>query len=627
MAQNEKELILLNSQQKRLKTAGFPQYKYLEDLDRNELPEGVKPRLAELESLDFVRQGHNVVLYGNPGTGKTHLAIGLGIEACKNRMSVMFTSVPHLITQIKECRSQRTLHALETRFKRYDLVICDEFGYMACDKEGGELLFNHLSLRTDTKSTIITTNLSFDRWGEIIKDKILVNALVDRLTHNAYLINMNGESYRLKETKKFNQKITRKRWKIKCIYYLCNRDLKGGHFYISKGVTSQLAHALHHVAVAFYLLLCGKTLIEDEVVITLESMTINAGILVAMACDELLQIDRSMGQVLDMERHILDETRRTDWPLTAHSREDTGADRPVLSIDLRGIGKGGLAIEVKSRERVHDLLDICLQSFRRQGLGLGEDSREIMVVAFGYAVNTTCIHILLIVQIDGVVDTLQRQIVEHLRTLYLEILIGHRHVVLVGFQLFQSDDGLAALLHGLEINHSRSAVRIFVQRFHADTGEEGQRPLRAHDTVCDDVEGIVVVDKRTDVETRDVLDRILISDALGEVCVLPDLIAQALNLLEKLGMTLAEGLAALLVTGIEDGAISKNEAGAEQHVVAVGMYATVHARGVVDHDTADHSTAHRGRVGWEHTPIRLQNLFHTSSRDTGLKGDGILVII
>ena len=81
---------------------------------------------------------------------------------------------------------------------------------MACDKEGGELLFNHLSPRTDTKATIITTNLSFDRWGEIIKDKILANALVDRLTHNAYLVNMNGVSYRLKETKDFNQKIQKK---------------------------------------------------------------------------------------------------------------------------------------------------------------------------------------------------------------------------------------------------------------------------------------------------------------------------------------------------------------------------------------------------------------------------------
>ena len=196
-----------NAQAKRLKTAGFPQYKYLEELNLEELPEGVKPLLPELRTLNFVREGRNAVFYGNPGTGKTHLSIALGILACKQRMTVLFTSVPHLITQIKECRSQQTLHALETRFRKYDLVICDEFGYMACDKEGGELLFNHLSLRAGQKSTIITTNLAFDRWGEIIKDKILVNALVDRLTHKAYLINMNGESYRLKETRDFNQKL------------------------------------------------------------------------------------------------------------------------------------------------------------------------------------------------------------------------------------------------------------------------------------------------------------------------------------------------------------------------------------------------------------------------------------
>ena len=146
------------------------------------------------------------MFYGNPGTGKTDIATALGIKACMEGMSVMFTSVPHLITQIKECKSTRTLHALENRFKKYDLVICDEFGYVSCDKEAGELLFNHLSMRADGKSTIVTTNLAFERWGEIIKDKILVAALIDRITQKAYLVNMNGESYRLKQTKKLNNK-------------------------------------------------------------------------------------------------------------------------------------------------------------------------------------------------------------------------------------------------------------------------------------------------------------------------------------------------------------------------------------------------------------------------------------
>lgn len=94
---------------------------------------------------------------------------------------------------------------MHSRFEKYDLVICDEFGYVGCDKEGGELLFNLLSGRSGNKATIITTNLAFNRWGEIIKDKVLVTALVDRLTFKAHLVNMTGTSYRLKETKKMNE--------------------------------------------------------------------------------------------------------------------------------------------------------------------------------------------------------------------------------------------------------------------------------------------------------------------------------------------------------------------------------------------------------------------------------------
>ncbi len=117
---------------------------------------------------------------------------------------VLFITVHRLLTLLRESHSNRTLRQVELRFEKYDLVICDEFGYVSFDRSGAELLFNHLSLRTGRKSTIITTNLGFDHWEEIFGDPILTAALVDRLTHKAHLINMNGASYRLKETKEMN---------------------------------------------------------------------------------------------------------------------------------------------------------------------------------------------------------------------------------------------------------------------------------------------------------------------------------------------------------------------------------------------------------------------------------------
>ena len=111
---------------------------------------------------------------------------------------VSYISVPQLLIQIREAKSAKTLKSRQIKFEKYDLVICDEFGYVSCDKEGGELLFNHLSLRSGKKATIITTNLARNKWGEIIKDKMFVTAMVDRLTYKAFLVNMNGQSYRLK---------------------------------------------------------------------------------------------------------------------------------------------------------------------------------------------------------------------------------------------------------------------------------------------------------------------------------------------------------------------------------------------------------------------------------------------
>lgn len=203
LLEDEFETRIKNRKSARIRQADFPYKKYLQDLQREELPKNAQARIDVLESLEFIKQGQNVILAGNAGTGKTHLSIGLGIKACMEDYRVFFTTVPRLITQIRESRSQKTLRMLESRFEKFDLVICDEFGYISFDKEGAEMLFSHLSLRAGRKSTIITTNLSFDRWSEIFGDPVLTAAMVDRLTHKAHIINMNGMSYRAKETKEW----------------------------------------------------------------------------------------------------------------------------------------------------------------------------------------------------------------------------------------------------------------------------------------------------------------------------------------------------------------------------------------------------------------------------------------
>lgn len=200
--EREYEVRLENRKKSQIRQAGFPSKQYLSELEKEHLPDAAQEKLPLLERLEFIDSAQNVILSGNPGTGKTHMAIGLGLKACIQGYKVHFTTVHKLLTQLRESHSTRTLRQLEIRFEKYDLVICDEFGYVSFDKEGAELLFNHLSLRAGRKATIITTNLSFDKWDEIFGDAVLTAALVDRLTHKAHLIDMSGESYRIKETMK-----------------------------------------------------------------------------------------------------------------------------------------------------------------------------------------------------------------------------------------------------------------------------------------------------------------------------------------------------------------------------------------------------------------------------------------
>jgi DNA replication protein DnaC len=195
-----------NAIKSRIRIAQFPYKKYLENLEVKYLPEDAQKKLRMLKTLEFIETGQNIILAGSPGTGKSHISVGLGIKACMEGYKVWYTSIPSLINLLKETRSQKSLRVFENRFLKYDLIIADELGYISFDKEGSELLFTHLSLRAGRKSTIITTNLSFERWDEIFQDPVMTAAMVDRLTHKSYFINMNGSSYRIKETKEWLEK-------------------------------------------------------------------------------------------------------------------------------------------------------------------------------------------------------------------------------------------------------------------------------------------------------------------------------------------------------------------------------------------------------------------------------------
>ena len=205
------ELVLASEEQKRnengivkrIRLAKFPFTSDLSDLDFNYYSLEIANRLRELGSLRFIDYGRNVILIGNPGVGKTTNAIALGIKACQEGKTVLYITVPNLITELKENMSLNQLSNYKKKFMKYDLIILDELGYISFDKQGSELLFNLLSTRNINKSIVITSNLPFNQWQTIFNGEVLTAAMVDRLAHKADVININAESYRLKETKEW----------------------------------------------------------------------------------------------------------------------------------------------------------------------------------------------------------------------------------------------------------------------------------------------------------------------------------------------------------------------------------------------------------------------------------------
>ena len=191
-----------NGIKRKMRNAKFPYKKYLTDFDLDKYNNDLQFQMKNLYDLSFIKNKENIIMIGNPGSGKTHLSISLGIQAVEEGLTVLFVSVPDLIIQIKEALSNRQLDLYKNKFSKYDLVILDELGYVSFDKNGCEILFNLLSNRTDKGSIIITSNLNFDRWEEIFQDPMLTGAMIDRLAHKAHIMDMTVEtSYRFEETK------------------------------------------------------------------------------------------------------------------------------------------------------------------------------------------------------------------------------------------------------------------------------------------------------------------------------------------------------------------------------------------------------------------------------------------
>ena len=200
------ELELLERERKaadrRLKAARFPNHKTIDSFDFAAQPSANKMLVSELLRCAYIDKRENILILGNPGTGKTHLATALGMEACARGKKVRFWRVTELITTLMEAREDRQLARLRARLAKLDLLVLDELGYVPASKVGAELLFDIISSAYERTSIVVTTNLPFENWTEVLGSERLTGAVLDRLTHRCHIIEMTGESYRLKDAKK-----------------------------------------------------------------------------------------------------------------------------------------------------------------------------------------------------------------------------------------------------------------------------------------------------------------------------------------------------------------------------------------------------------------------------------------
>lgn len=182
-----------SSQRRKIKAANFPYIKTLDELDYGYLEHITEAFIKELASCDFISKRQNIVMIGNPGTGKTHLSIALGVKACMQGMNVKFYTAANLSNELIEAQEYKKLTRIEKQISKADLLIIDELSYLTFNRHQSELLFKVIADRAERRSVIVSTNLKFSDWITMFENKTMVTALIDRLTFRSHVLNMNSD--------------------------------------------------------------------------------------------------------------------------------------------------------------------------------------------------------------------------------------------------------------------------------------------------------------------------------------------------------------------------------------------------------------------------------------------------